>query len=108
MKGLSTMFQQLPEEVLEDQIPLTGPLILEALNSKATDVRQAGIMVLVAAHRVIRDEQRLFNMFKTESGDGVLSDIDDTGESLGRSGLTDQQMALATYYFSKDDNNPLQ
>lgn len=88
LKGLATLFQGLPAEVLEDQIPLTSGIILSALNSCVADVRQSGILTLVAAQSVLRDEQRVFDMFKEAGGHG-------TG------GLTEQQMALATYYFAK-------
>lgn len=96
LKGLSALFQGLPAEVLEDEIPLTRPLILQALNSNMAELRQSGIMALVAAQSVIQDEQRLFGMFN-----GHSTEADSSNTSSGSGGLTEQQMALATYYFAK-------
>lgn len=96
LKAISRVVQHLPAEVLEDQIPLMRPLLLDALNARMPDARLSGITVLVAAHSVLQDEQRLFAMFNTSDG---LGDSNGSEGNYGAGGLTEQQMALATYYF---------
>ncbi|GAA6028325.1 hypothetical protein JCM8097_006976 [Rhodosporidiobolus ruineniae] len=63
LKLMGSLFEGLPQEILEDVLPSSKELIKRALNdSSSGDLRRSAIFALVSAQSVLRDEQRLVEL----------------------------------------------
>ncbi|KAM0752761.1 hypothetical protein T439DRAFT_182194 [Meredithblackwellia eburnea MCA 4105] len=86
LRLLGKLFERLPSEILEDELPKTKELIKVGLKDKSGDNRRAAIHTLVAAQSVLQDEERL---------------------SLMMDGLAPDQRNLLAYYLERAGQNRL-
>ncbi|KAK4053956.1 suppressor of tub2 mutation [Microbotryomycetes sp. JL221] len=82
LRLMGGLFEKLPSEVLEDELPNRAELVKRGLNDASAELRRAAVQCLVSAYTVLRNEDKVYQL-------------------VGKQTLHRDQINLLSYYMSK-------